>query len=66
MTIEEMSVALAKRRMHTLEERVGKLKGYLSAAIKEGEDDIAQRLEDTIASDELLMSELQEVINGRG
>lgn len=66
MTIEEMSVALAKRRMRTLEERVGKLKGYLSAAIKEGEDDIAQRLEDTIASDELLMSELQEVINGRG
>lgn len=66
MTIEEMSVALAKRRMRTVEDRVAKLKGYLSAALKEGEDAIAERLEDTIASDELLMAELQEVINGRG
>lgn len=65
MTIEEMSVQLAKRRMRTLEERVAKLKGYLNAAIKEGEDQIAERLENTIADDELLMTELQEVINGR-
>ena len=65
MTIEEMSVQLAKRRMRTLEERVARLKGYLNAAIKEGEDNIAERLEATIADDELLMSELQEVIDGR-
>ena len=66
MTIEEMSVGLAKRRMRTLEERVAKLKGYLNAALKEGEADIAERLENIIADDELLMSELQEVIDGRG
>lgn len=66
MTIEEMSVGLAKRRMRTLEERVGKLKGYLGAAIKEGEDGIAERIENLIADDQLLMSELQEVIDGRG
>ena len=65
MTIEEMSVELAKRRMRTLEERVAKLKGYLNAAIKEGEDKIAERLENIIADDELLMTELQEVIDGR-
>lgn len=65
MTIEEMSVGLAKRRMRTLEERVAKLKGYLGAALKEGEADIAERLENIIADDELLMSELQEVIDGR-
>lgn len=65
MTIEDMSLALANRRMRELEDRVAKLKGYLHAAIKEGEKEMAERIELTIADDELLMSELQELINGR-